>query len=125
MDVLLLCCVSQELWPLYPEEGKKLLENTGSRLSNCAAFRYQTTVILKSGMYVLRAIGDTMLQAGRRRFRLPMESLHFFSRHPSSLIVILGSTQLLTEISTRNLPVDKGRPEHKAGNLTAISEPIV
>jgi hypothetical protein len=31
----------------------------------------------------------------------------------------LGSTQLLTEISTRNLPGGKGRPAHRAGNLTA------
>jgi hypothetical protein len=33
----------------------------------------------------------------------------------------LGSTQPLTEISTRNLPVGKGRPERKADNLTRLS----
>jgi hypothetical protein len=37
----------------------------------------------------------------------------------------LGSTQPLTEMSTRNLPAGKGRPAHKADNLTAICEPIV
>jgi hypothetical protein len=37
----------------------------------------------------------------------------------------LGSTQSLTEMSTRNLPVDKGRPVRKADNLTAIFQPIV
>jgi hypothetical protein len=37
----------------------------------------------------------------------------------------LGSTQTLTEISTRNLPGVKGRPAHQADNLTAICEPIV
>jgi hypothetical protein len=37
----------------------------------------------------------------------------------------LGSTQLLTEISTRNLPGGKGRPARKADNLTANCEPIV
>jgi hypothetical protein len=38
----------------------------------------------------------------------------------------LGSTQPLTEMSTRNLPVGgKGRPVRKADNLTAICEPIV
>jgi hypothetical protein len=37
----------------------------------------------------------------------------------------LGSTQPLTEISTRNLPGGKGRPARKADNLTAICEPIV
>jgi hypothetical protein len=37
----------------------------------------------------------------------------------------LRSTEPLTEMSTRNLPGGKGRPAHKADNLTAISEPIV
>jgi hypothetical protein len=37
----------------------------------------------------------------------------------------LGSTQPLTEMSTRNIPGDKGRPACKADNLTAIYEPIV
>jgi hypothetical protein len=36
----------------------------------------------------------------------------------------LGSTQPLTEMSTRNLPGDKRRPARKADNLTAICEPI-
>jgi hypothetical protein len=35
----------------------------------------------------------------------------------------LGSTQPLTEISTRNLPGGKGRPARKADNLTPICEP--
>jgi hypothetical protein len=37
----------------------------------------------------------------------------------------LVSTQPLTEMSTRNLPEGKGRPERKADNLSAICEPIV
>jgi hypothetical protein len=37
----------------------------------------------------------------------------------------LGSTQPLTEMSTRNLPGGKGRPVRKADNLTAICEPTV
>jgi hypothetical protein len=37
----------------------------------------------------------------------------------------LGSTQPVTEISTRNLPGGKGRPVRKADNLTAICEPTV
>jgi hypothetical protein len=36
----------------------------------------------------------------------------------------LGSTEPLTEMSTRNLPVGKERPARKADNLTAICEPI-
>jgi hypothetical protein len=37
----------------------------------------------------------------------------------------LGSTQPLTEMSTRNRPGGKGRPVRKADNLTTILEPIV
>jgi hypothetical protein len=36
----------------------------------------------------------------------------------------LGSTQSLTEMSTRNLPGDKALPARKAGNLTSICEPM-
>jgi hypothetical protein len=37
----------------------------------------------------------------------------------------LGSTQPLTEMSTRNIPGGKERPARKADNLTANCEPIV
>jgi hypothetical protein len=37
----------------------------------------------------------------------------------------LGSTQPLTEMSTRNLPEGKRRPARGTDNLTAICEPIV
>jgi hypothetical protein len=36
--------------------------------------------------------------------------------------MVLGSTQPLKEMSTRNLPGDKGWLLHKADNLTAICE---
>jgi hypothetical protein len=39
--------------------------------------------------------------------------------------MVLGSTQPLTEMSTRNLPGGKGLPANKADNLTAICDPIV
>jgi hypothetical protein len=58
-----------------------------------------------------------MLQAGRWiLFNLP----NSFSR-----TMALGSTQPLTEMSTRNLPGGKGLPACKADNLTAICEPTV
>jgi hypothetical protein len=48
--------------------------------------------------------------------------LRFFNwPNPSSRIMALGSTQPLTEISTRNLTGDKGRPAPNADNLTAVS----
>jgi hypothetical protein len=37
----------------------------------------------------------------------------------------LGSTQPLTEMSTRNLPGGKWKPAREADNLNAICEPIV
>jgi hypothetical protein len=39
--------------------------------------------------------------------------------------MVLGSIQPLTEMSIRNLPEGKKRPAGKAGNLTAIYEPII
>jgi hypothetical protein len=46
----------------------------------------------------------------------------FFSQpNPSICTMALGSTQPLTETSTRNLPGGKGQPVHKADNLTTIT----
>jgi hypothetical protein len=45
--------------------------------------------------------------------------------NPSSGTMTLGSTQPLTEMSTRNILGGKGRPARKADNLTAIYEPTV
>jgi hypothetical protein len=39
--------------------------------------------------------------------------------------MVLGSTQPVTEISTKNLPGGKGRPTHKDDNLTDICEPFI
>jgi hypothetical protein len=57
---------------------------------------------------------------------IPDEVIGFFNwPNPSSRTMALGSTQPLTEMSTRNLPGRKGRPVPKTDNLTAICEPIV
>jgi hypothetical protein len=37
----------------------------------------------------------------------------------------VGSTQPVTDMSTRNLPGGKGRPARKADNLTVNCKPIV
>jgi hypothetical protein len=50
--------------------------------------------------------------------------LFFCWPNPSSRTMSLGSTQPLTEMSTRNLPEGTGRPASMA-DLTAICEPIV
>jgi hypothetical protein len=68
------------------------------------------------------AIGwGTMLQAGRSPVRVPDE----VDFNPSSCTVVLGSTQPLTEMSTRNLPGGKKRPALRADNLAAVYEPNV
>jgi hypothetical protein len=46
----------------------------------------------------------TILQAGRSRDRVPMRWIFFNLPNPSSRTMVLGSTQPLTEMSTRNLP---------------------
>jgi hypothetical protein len=49
-----------------------------------------------------------MVQAGRSRVRIPMRLDFFNLPKSSSCAMALGSTQSLTEMSTRNLPVGKG-----------------
>jgi hypothetical protein len=66
-----------------------------------------------------------MLQAGRSPVRLPDEVDFFNLPNPSSRTMALGSTQPLTEMSTRDLPGGKKRPVRRADNLTAICEPNV
>jgi hypothetical protein len=54
------------------------------------------------------------------------DDVDFFNLpNPSSSTMALGSTQPLTEMSTRNLPGGKGRPARRADNLTAICKPTV
>jgi hypothetical protein len=54
---------------------------------------------------------------------IPDEVIEFFNwPNPSSRTMAQGSTQLLTETSTRNLSGGKGWPAHEADNLTTICE---
>jgi hypothetical protein len=66
-----------------------------------------------------------MLQAGRSLVPV-LDEVNFFNLpNPSSRTMALGSTQLLTEMSIRNLPGCKKWLAHRANNLAAISEPNV
>jgi hypothetical protein len=57
---------------------------------------------------------------------IPDEVIEFFNLpNPSSRTMGLGSTQPLSEMSTRNLPGRKGQPARKVDNFTDICEPIV
>jgi hypothetical protein len=56
---------------------------------------------------------------------IPDEVIGFFnSPNPSSCTMVLGLTQSVTKMSTRNLPEGKGWPAHKVDNLTATCEPL-
>jgi hypothetical protein len=66
----------------------------------------------------------TVLQAGRLPVQVPDE-VDFFNSNPSSRTMALGSTQRLTEMSTRNFPGGKKQPACSAGNLASIYEPNV
>jgi hypothetical protein len=63
-----------------------------------------------------------MLQAERSPVRVPDEVDFFNLPNSSSRTMALGSTQPLTEMSTRNLPGGKGRPTRSADKLAAIYE---
>jgi hypothetical protein len=77
-----------------------------------------TTVFISSGA-CRRVVGwGSMLPAGRLRVRFSMRSFGFSIY--LILLAALGSTQPLTEMSTRNVPGGKGRPVRKADSLTAI-----
>jgi hypothetical protein len=54
-----------------------------------------------------------------------MRWIFFNLPNPSSLTMALGSTQLLTEMGTRNILCGEGQLAHKADNLTTIYELIV
>jgi hypothetical protein len=51
---------------------------------------------------------------------IPDEIIGFFNRPNPAALWPLGSTQPLTEMSTRNLPTGKGRPALTANNLTVV-----
>jgi hypothetical protein len=66
-----------------------------------------------------------MLEAGRSRVRFPVRSLDFsIDLTLPAALWPSGRLSLITEMSTRNFPVGKGRPAHKVHNLTVICEPI-
>jgi hypothetical protein len=57
---------------------------------------------------------------------IPDEVIGLFNwPNTSSRTMALGSTQPLTEMSTRNLPGGKWLPASKTDNLTAVCEPMV
>jgi hypothetical protein len=64
-----------------------------------------------------------MLHAVRSPVRVPYEVDFFNLPNPSSRTMALGSTQPLTEMSTRNLPGAKKRPTRRTDNLAANCEP--
>jgi hypothetical protein len=67
----------------------------------------------------------TMLQVGSSPVRVPDEVDFLTDLIIPAALMALGSTQPLTEMSTRNLPGGKKRPARRADNFAAIYEPNV
>jgi hypothetical protein len=86
---------------------------------------YNPTLYSSNGARSSVVGSGTMLQADRSPVRVPDETDFFNLPNPSSRIMVLGSTQPLTEMSTRNFPGGKKRPARRADNFTAIYEPNV
>jgi hypothetical protein len=57
------------------------------------------------------------------RFESRIRWIFFNLSDPFSRTMVLGSTQPVTEVSTRNLSGGKKRPARRADNLVAVYEP--
>jgi hypothetical protein len=116
-----------ERWTLGRTDERRLEETVGRFVRYAAGYTVCVCVcVCGRGARSSVVLWGTTPQARRSRVRFPMTSLDFFDwSDPPSRTVALGSTQPLTEMSTRNLPGVKERPARKADNLTAICEPIV
>jgi hypothetical protein len=108
-----------------------LHEDIYKKLAECVTYYLYRRLIsarihIYTGARGSVVVSGSMLLSGRSQVRFPMRSLNFFNlSNPCSRTMALGSTQPLTEMSTRNLPGDKGRRTRKADKLTTICEPIV
>jgi hypothetical protein len=110
------------------------LPNTSSWRSYAQGQHYRLATIKMEAMWKSRLHSDKHRRLVRRLRHyatsrkvagsIPVEVIGFIKLpNPSSRTMILGSTQPLAEMSTRNLPDGKGRPARKA-DLTAICELI-
>jgi hypothetical protein len=75
--------------------------------------------------YLIIIPGALCYKPEDRRFECRMRLNFSNLTNPSSRTMDLGSTQLLTKMSTRNLPGGKKQPARYADNLVAICEPNV
>ena len=73
--------------------------------------------MLSRGGLVVKAL---RYKPAGRGFDSSMVSLEFFTDNPSGRTMALGSTQPLTEMSTRYISWGYRRPVRKADNLTTI-----
>jgi hypothetical protein len=94
-----------------------------SKLLKCLKLAGLVCNLLKRGLWSLR--GHAVAQLVEALCYKPEVNGFINGPNSSSPTTALGSTQPLTEMSTRNLPGVKGRPARKTDNLTTICEPIV
>jgi hypothetical protein len=143
---LVLSCVSStsftaiQLWCTYSvKDTQSRILNIpflwGKISCNWVATRLQHEVYCQDSVFPYTRLNGYTLQrsclrhyATSRRVAgsIPDEVIGFFNiPNLSSRTMALESTQILSEMSFRNLYVGKGRPARKADNLTAIYEPTV
>jgi hypothetical protein len=79
-----------------------------------------------TSVWTLLSPVDDQFRSKNEAGSIPVEAIGFLNwPNPSSSTIALGSTQPLIDMSTKYLPGGKGRPVHKADNLTTICESIV
>jgi hypothetical protein len=104
-------------WNLY-------IMNSSSPVPECTVWKLWDVVIKDTRTLRGSVAGwGIMLQAGRSRVRFPMRPLDFSIDSSSTRTTALGSTQSLTEMSTRNLPgeVKGGRRVRLTTSLPSVS----
>jgi hypothetical protein len=123
--VLSLSCFSDR-FPNIIVSWSETLEHTRIYDHELCTYFYFFT-LLTGSMGARGSVVDwgTILQVKRLPVRVQDEVDFFNLPNPSSCTMALGSTQPLTEMSTRNLPGGKKRPVRRANNLAAIYEPNV
>jgi hypothetical protein len=99
--------------------------NQNSQYSLLQTVTEKTSRNISQTPHVVGAHGSVAATSWKVAGSIPDEVNFFNLPNPSSRTIVLGSTQSLTEMSTRNLPGGKGRQGHKAENFTAICDPIV
>jgi hypothetical protein len=116
---------------ILPRRWRRYIPTKYRTLSELNIVTIQNTILFYEFLYISHRSGWNQYKMNNATSRKVAGSISdevtgFFNLpNPSSLSMALGSTQPLTEMSTRNLHGGKERPTLTADNLTDTCEPIV